>query len=64
MFLKPVPIEKWILVGEMDDGTFVEGEHHITESNKNIKKIERPLRVARLEMFMLSLEDYFFTQRT
>ena len=27
------------LIGEMTDGTIVEGEHHITEANKTIKKV-------------------------
>jgi len=42
----PVTESNVILVGEMEDGTFVEGEHHITESNKNIKRVfykEKPV---------------------
>lgn len=35
----PVTEDNVVLVGEMTDGSFVEGEHHITESNKNIKRI-------------------------
>ena len=35
----PVTESNVVLVGEMEDGSLVEGEHHITESNKNIKKI-------------------------
>ena len=35
----PVTEDNVVLVGEMDDGTFVEGEHHITECNKNIRRI-------------------------
>ena len=27
------------LIGEMTDGTIIEGEHHITEANKTIKKV-------------------------
>lgn len=35
----PITESNVVLIGEMDDGCFVEGEHHITESNKNIKRI-------------------------
>lgn len=35
----PVTESNVVLVGEMEDGSFIEGEHHITESNKNIKRI-------------------------
>ena len=35
----PVTEDNVVLVGEMVDGSFVEGEHHITECNKNIKRI-------------------------
>jgi len=35
----PVTESNVVLVGEMEDGSFIEGEHHITESNQNIKKI-------------------------
>lgn len=35
----PVTEDNVILVGEMEDGSFVEGEHHITECGKRIKKI-------------------------
>lgn len=35
----PVTESNVVLVGEMEDGSLVEGEHHITESSKNIKKI-------------------------
>ena len=41
----PVTESNVVLVGEMEDGSFVEGEHHITESDKNIKRVfykERP----------------------
>lgn len=35
----PVTEDNVVLVGEMKDGSLVEGEHHITESSKNIKRI-------------------------
>lgn len=35
----PVTESNVVLVGEMEDGSLVEGEHHITESDKNIKRI-------------------------
>ena len=35
----PVTESNVVLVGEMEDGSLVEGEHHITESNKNIKRV-------------------------
>lgn len=35
----PVTEDNVVLVGEMTDGSFVEGEHHITECNKTIKRI-------------------------
>ena len=35
----PVTEDNVILVGEMEDGSFVEGEHHITECGKRIKRI-------------------------
>lgn len=35
----PITESNVVLVGEMDDGTFVEGEHHITESDKKIKRV-------------------------
>ena len=35
----PVTEDNVILVGEMEDGTLVEGEHHITECGKKIKRI-------------------------
>ena len=35
----PVTEDNVVLVGEMDDGSFIEGEHHITECNKTIKRI-------------------------
>lgn len=35
----PITESNVVLVGEMEDGSLVEGEHHITEINKNIKRI-------------------------
>lgn len=35
----PITESNVVLVGEMEDGSLVEGEHHITESNKNIKRV-------------------------
>lgn len=35
----PVTEDNVVLVGEMKDGSFVEGEHHITECGKSIKRI-------------------------
>ena len=35
----PVTEDNVVLVAEMEDGSFVEGEHYITECNKNIKRI-------------------------
>lgn len=35
----PVTEDNVVLVAEMEDGSFVEGEHHITECNKTIKRI-------------------------
>lgn len=35
----PVTEDNVVLVAEMEDGCFVEGEHYITECNKNIKRI-------------------------
>ena len=35
----PVTEDNVVLVGEMEDGSFVEGEHHITECTKRIKRI-------------------------
>ena len=35
----PVTEDNVVLVGEMEDGSFVEGEHHITECGKKIKRI-------------------------
>lgn len=35
----PVTEDNVILVGEMEDGSLVEGEHYITECNKTIKRI-------------------------
>ena len=35
----PITESNVTLIGEMEDGSFVEGEHHITESSKNIKRI-------------------------
>lgn len=35
----PFTEDKITLIGEMDDGTIIEGEHNITDANKNIKKV-------------------------
>lgn len=35
----PFTEDKVVLVGEMEDGSIIEGEHHITESSKKIKKV-------------------------
>lgn len=35
----PFTEDKVVLMGEMEDGSIVEGEHHITECNKKIKKV-------------------------
>lgn len=35
----PITESNVVLVGEMEDGSLVEGEHHITESKKNIKRV-------------------------
>lgn len=35
----PVTEDNVVLVGEMEDGSFVEGEHNITECNKKVKRI-------------------------
>ena len=35
----PVTEDNVVLVGEMEDGSFVEGEHNITECKKSIKRI-------------------------
>ncbi len=35
----PLTDDNVILMGEMEDGSIVEGEHHITESNKKIKRV-------------------------
>ena len=35
----PITESNVVLVGEMEDGSLVEGEHHITESHKNIKRV-------------------------
>ena len=35
----PVTEDNVVLVGEMEDGSFVEGEHNITEANKSIKRV-------------------------
>ena len=35
----PITEDNVTLVGEMEDGTIIEGEHHITESNSKIKRV-------------------------
>ena len=35
----PFTEDKVILIGEMEDGSIIEGEHHITEYNKKIKRV-------------------------
>lgn len=35
----PVTEDNVVLIGEMDDGSLIEGEHNITECNKTIKRI-------------------------
>lgn len=65
----PLTEDNVVLMGEMEDGSIVEGEHHITQNNKNIKRVyykEEPVptkeavrAIEEADLILLSMGSVF-----
>lgn len=65
----PLTEDNVVLMGEMEDGSIVEGEHHITQNNKSIKRVyykEEPVptkeavrAIEEADLILLSMGSVF-----